>query len=93
MLAKLMRADSAATGTREGEPCRSADRLEQIVLKLQQEKPCLTVRDLAVNGHDLLALGYEPKQIGKALQALLEAVTDGTVENERSALLRELTTL
>lgn len=93
MLARLMRADSAATGTREGEPCRSADRLEQTVLKLQQEKPCLTVRDLAVNGHDLLALGYEPKQIGKALQTLLEAVTDGTVENERSALLRELNTL
>lgn len=93
LLACLMRADSTATGTRVGEPCVSADRLEEIVTKIQHENPCLTVRDLAVNGHDLLALGYEPKQIGKALQGLLEAVTDGTAENEKHALLQKLGSL
>ncbi len=90
LLAKLMRADSKATGTRLNEPCESADRLEEIVLRLQSEKPCLAVTDLAVNGHDLLALGYEPKTIGNTLKHLLEAVTDGTLANEKEALLKEL---
>ena len=90
LLCRLMRADSKATGTRLHEPCPSADRLEEIVLRLQQENPCLSVTDLAVNGHDLLALGYEPKAIGKALKALLEAVTDGKIENKKEDLLAEL---
>lgn len=90
LLAKLMRADSKATGTREHERCESADRLEEIVKKLQAEQPCLVVTDLAVNGHDLLALGYEPKEIGKTLKHLLEAVTDGTIENKKETLLKEL---
>ncbi len=90
LLARLMRADSKGTGTRMHEECPSADRLEEIVLRLQAEKPCLLVTDLAVNGHDLLALGYEPKEIGKTLKHLLEAVTDGTLANEKEALLAEL---
>lgn len=90
LLAKLMRADSKATGTRMHETCESADRLEEIVLRLQAEQPCLAVTDLAVNGHDLLALGYEPKEIGKALKALLEAVTDGKIENKKEDLLAVL---
>ncbi len=90
LLCKLMRADSTATGTRPNTPCESADRLEEIVLRLQEEKPCLAVTDLAINGHDLLALGYEPKTIGKTLKELLEAVTDGTIENEKTTLLNTL---
>ncbi len=90
LLAKLMRADSEATGTRMHETCESADRLEEIVLRLQAEQPCLSVTDLAVNGHDLLALGYEPKTIGNTLKHLLEAVTDGKIENNKEDLLAVL---
>ena len=90
LLAKLMRADSEATGTRPDEPCISAERLEQIVKQLQAEQPCLSVTDLAVNGHDLLAMGYAPKEIGKTLKALLEAVTDGKIENNKEDLVAVL---
>lgn len=48
---------------------------------------CLTVKDLAVNGNDLLALGYQGKAIGETLNALLEGVLDETLPNERQALL------
>lgn len=41
-----------------------------------------------MNGHDMAALGLEGQQIGQRLQYLLEAVMDGTVENDRHALLR-----
>lgn len=90
LLAALMRADSKATGTRGDAPCEAADLLESILADVRTENACLHVRDLAVNGHDLLSLGYEPKAIGKTLQALLDAVTDGTVENEKERLLEKL---
>lgn len=53
------------------------------------DKPCLTLRQLAVNGRDLEALGLSGAQIGKTLHALLEGVLAGTLDNDRDALLRE----
>jgi tRNA nucleotidyltransferase (CCA-adding enzyme) len=54
------------------------------------EGACFSLRDLAVNGNDLLACGMEGKEIGGALDFLLNAVIDGQAENERGALLRRL---
>lgn len=49
----------------------------------------LTVRELAVSGGDLTALGYIPGPgIGKALGTLLHAVVSGELPNERESLLR-----
>ena len=46
------------------------------------------LRDLAVDGDDLLALGYEPgPKVGFALAALLEAVVEDPALNRRDALL------
>ena len=51
---------------------------------------CLSLKDLAVNGNDLMELGYEGKKIGETLKSLLVMVIDGKVANERDALLKEL---
>lgn len=51
------------------------------------ENPCYRLADLAVNGSDLLAMGLEGPAVGRALNALLDAVVDDRVENEREALL------
>lgn len=49
---------------------------------------CLSLRDLAVAGRDLLGLGYSPgPQVGRVLQALLEQVLSGALPNDRKALL------
>ena len=53
--------------------------------------PDLTVKDLAVSGSDLMALGYRGKQIGEALNALLNAVVFDGIPNEKEALLQRLT--
>ena len=46
------------------------------------------MRDLAVDGHDLMAAGVEAgPAVGEALRACLQAVVDGEVANERGALL------
>ena len=48
---------------------------------------CFSLRDLAVNGSDLLALGLRGRAVGAALQVCLDAVMDERVANERAALL------
>ena len=46
---------------------------------------------LAVNGGDVLAAGLRPgPAVGQALDILLNAVMDGTLPNERTALLAAL---
>jgi len=66
------------------------DRWEALLERVLAEKDCLTLRDLAVNGDDLLALGFAPgPELGAALRSLLEAVVDGRLENRREVLLEE----
>ncbi len=68
-------------------------RFSQIQLLLQEieaENACLSIRDLAVSGHDLMNLGYRGPAIGQALQFFLEQVLDERVENEKEALIQAL---
>ena len=58
---------------------------------LLARQACFSLRDLAVNGRDLLAAGFSPgPAVGQALDRLLDAVTDGLVPNEKDALLTYL---
>ena len=45
---------------------------------------------LAVDGHDALAAGLKGPAVGTALNALLDRVAQGELENDRETLLREL---
>ncbi len=47
--------------------------------------------DLRIGGADLAALGVTGKDVGRILEALLEQASDGTLPNERDALLRAAT--
>ena len=62
--------------------------LEAMAAEILNEKACFSLRDLAVNGSDLLAAGCAPgKAVGTALDDLLNAVIDGVVPNDKAALL------
>ena len=80
-------ADRTATGYSSGEreQQRLAERMGALDALLA-EQPCFTLKDLAVNGNDLKALGLRGPALGDALQQLLEAVMDGRVPNEKVAL-------
>lgn len=66
------------------------DALEAALESLLAAGPCYTLKDLAVNGNDLLALGFAPgRQVGAVLQALLEAVMEDSLPNQRDALLKQ----
>ena len=66
------------------------EELYAIVQELVEENSCITLRDLAVDGHDLLELGISGKDIGTCLSALLARVLDEEIPNEKSALLAEV---
>lgn len=56
---------------------------------LLASQPVFTLKQLAVNGRDLLALGGKGKQVGNILNSLLEAVMDETLPNDKTALIME----
>ena len=52
--------------------------------------PCFSVKSLAVNGRDILALGVKPgPAVGRVLAGLFDAVADGELPNERGPLLQK----
>ncbi len=51
------------------------------------QNEAFTVKELAVNGRDLIELGLTGKAVGDALNALLERVIGDELENSREALL------
>ena len=87
-LFRIHRADRIATGitSPEREDARMAQRMEALDALLR-ERPCFTLRDLAVNGSDLTALGFRGPAVGRALNGLLNAVMEGRLPNEKEALL------
>lgn len=57
---------------------------EEILAK----KDCVTLKDLAVNGKDLISLGVTPgKKIGEILSAMLDDVLDNPEHNSKEYLL------
>lgn len=51
-------------------------------------KECFSIKDLKINGNDLINLGFKGQTIGKALQKCLDAVIDGKIENEYENLIK-----
>lgn len=61
---------------------------EKILEGLLRENVCFSLKQLAVDGQDLIELGFSGPEIGKALNDLLDAVIDGKLPNEKNALLQ-----
>ena len=89
-LLALQEADTCSKGVVSTKEERYFLEIKKTLDELLSENACLHLKDLAVNGHDLMALGYQGKQIGTILNAMLEAVLNEEVENEKQALLHLL---
>ena len=89
-LLRLRRADRLGKGTERPEDVQAdTAAAEELLRRLCAEDACCTLRQLALSGDDLLALGLPAgKRVGAVLRAALTAVLDGNVQNERDALMR-----
>jgi tRNA nucleotidyltransferase (CCA-adding enzyme) len=86
-LFSLQKADTSSKGvSKEGE-LQQFDALQTCFAAVLEEKACLSIAALAVNGHDLMQLGLSGPAIGQTLHTLLEQVMDEQLPNEKEALL------
>ena len=87
-LLALQEADMGSKGTGKSEKDHYFAEVSTILDEIQAENACLTLKDLAVKGSDLICLGFTPgKALGRCLQTLLDRVLDEQLPNDRSALL------
>lgn len=85
----VKRADHAAQSSHEQELKKAELRDAALLIEdLMDEPPAFTVKDLAINGRDLIAAGIKPSPaMGELLTTLLNEVQEETLENNREALL------
>ena len=86
-LMDLQRADYFAKGT--GKTTDFFDRVDKLLEQVLAEDACLSLKDLAVSGNDLIAMGYIPgPKIRHCLEHLLASVQEELLPNTRQALLK-----
>ena len=83
----LQQADMSSKGVTEPGEGEIFPEIRRLLEEIRREDSCLKITDLAVNGEDLMALGYQGRQIGERLHWLLEQVLEETLPNDRQALL------
>ncbi len=75
-----------AEGTQEAriENCK---KLEEMIDEIIASRQCFSLKDMAINGNDLIALGIpKGKEIGIVLRELLTLIIDGKLSNEKEEL-------
>ncbi|MBE7048139.1 MAG: HD domain-containing protein [Ruminococcaceae bacterium] len=87
-LLSLMRADTKGHHPEHiDNNLRHYDKLEDLYHEIIADDDALKIADLAINGHDVLDLGYQGKKIGTILNYVLEFVLEHPEQNEKSLLL------
>lgn len=86
-LLAVQRADNMGQAEKYRCRQRDIDRVEAMLDRELEQGSCFSLKQLAVDGHDLMKLGYSGPAVGRGLHALLERVMDGSLPNEREALL------
>ena len=67
------------------------ERLGEIYREILQKKECVSLKDLAVSGRDLIQAGMKPgKEIGETLDRFLEIVLEEPEKNTKEYLLSRL---
>lgn len=82
------RADNAAKRKEGLERAQAPwNQAEEILQKLMAEDACVTLKQLAVDGRDMMRLGLSGKAVGEMLEYLLSQVIEEKLPNEQKMLL------
>lgn len=67
---------------------KNLEMLEEYYKEVVEQEQCVTVRDLAVSGKDLIEIGMKPgPELGEMLKILLDKVLDDPELNEKDVLI------
>lgn len=89
-LLQVKRADNLAQAPAYLGRQKEIDALEALLQSILDKDACFSLKQLAVNGNDLLERGYCGREIGETLRFLLDSVIDGKLPNEKTVLLAAL---
>ena len=91
---EIRRADVLAQSMyRREEKIRNLDEIEKIYQEIVEAGQCVTLKELAVSGRDLMETGMRPgKEMGEKLNELLEIVIENPEMNTKEKLLGYLGT-
>ena len=84
MLLELINADRLDHTSYE---LMNIEEIKSIVKHIKEDNECIKLADLSVNGYDLIELGLSGKEIGDALNYLLELVIDDRINNNKEEML------
>lgn len=85
---EIKKADNIATGNMSEELGRKFDDVRHMIEEIVASQACFSLKHLAINGRDLIGEGVtEGREIGRILEAALDAVIDGQIPNKKSELL------
>ena len=87
-LVEVHRCDRLAHAKEFSAPAKELDEIPYVMQKIREAGECISLKSLKIDGNDLIALGVpKGREIGRILNALLDAVIDGEIPNDREALL------
>lgn len=94
-LLQVKKADNKAQNLElSSDRIKELSEIESLIDEVLQEEECFSLKDLAVNGKDLMSVGYKAgKELGNTLNRLLQLVIDGDCPNEKEKLLQEAESL
>lgn len=88
-LLEIKRADTLAQSMYlRDEKLDELEKVNEIYLKIKEKDECISLKDLAVTGQDLIAAGIKPgPEMGKILHYLLDCVLEEPGQNTKEKLL------
>lgn len=88
-LIALQMADDAGKGKKKVN-IQHYKKVFKVLEEIEKQNVCLQIKDLAIDGHDLMDLGFEAgPALGQCEKQLLELVLSGEIPNEKEALLEK----
>ena len=84
----VKRADKLAQNTDlVKEELKNLEITEKLTRKIIEDGEPFTVKDLSINGNDLISIGFKGRVIGEILSVLLDKVISGELENKKEILV------
>lgn len=86
-LIELQRADTSGLADEFHTRYEHFDNLVILTEDILKQEECFSLKNLRINGNDIMNLGYKGRRVGEILNILLDAVIDGKTENSKEQLV------
>ena len=69
---------------------KKVDEIIDILSEIEENNECYIIKNLKVNGRDIMSLGYKNKEVGEVVNYLLEIVIEDYTLNKKDVLIKKI---